>query len=99
MSFIHYRVLTATCILFVSFLAKGNELELDGLDRAQQHAVKVVESCMEYGLESSKRMMSAMQDKSSPEVRAFLENYYNRQIKMCLEIYSVKLKQAADSIN
>lgn len=76
----------------------SNDAQGDGLERAQEHAMKVVKSCMEYGLESAQRMMLTMSPEEQKKMEQFLEDYYDSQIKNCLEILSFKLKQAADSI-
>ncbi|MBE4006952.1 hypothetical protein HJ134_14880 [Vibrio parahaemolyticus] len=85
-------------VIYLGFPVSADDFSKDGLDRAQDYAIKVVESCKQYGLESAKKIMQAMPPAMQQQNKAVLEDYYDGQIKICLQLYALKLQQAADSI-
>ncbi|SQH74599.1 exported protein of unknown function [Shewanella benthica] len=73
-------------------------ITVDGLDRAHEHTKDVVRSCFQYGLQSALAVMAPLPVDARVEMReAFLE-YSNTQTKICLEVFSFKLLEAASVV-
>ncbi len=93
-----FKCILCLIVTYLGFPVSANDASKDGLDRAQDYAIKVVESCKEYGLDSARELMQSMPPEMQQKNKAVLEDYYDSQIKICLEIYALKLQQVADSI-
>ncbi|MGR5253629.1 hypothetical protein ACPV5S_15635 [Vibrio astriarenae] len=88
------------CLMFLhlSFYVSATDANKDGLDKAQDYVVKVVESCQEYGADSARKMMQSMTPEQLLQNMAIVEKYFNTQIKTCLQVSGFKLTEAANMI-